>query len=88
MWIKRFLIIVPSLTQPMLEGLSRGTYQPSWAEFSISAGAFALFGLLFVVFIRVFPIISFWEMDELVEEEAAEKTVQETLAAGTATAAD
>ncbi len=86
MYIKRFLIIVPSQTQPMLEGLSEGTYQPSWVELSITAGAFALFGLLFVVFIRVFPIISFWEMDELVEEEAAEEAVQETLAAGPATA--
>jgi molybdopterin-containing oxidoreductase family membrane subunit len=75
MWIKRFLIIVPSLTQPILEGLQIGTYQPTWVEWSITAFAFALFGLLYVVFIRLFPIVSFWEMDELAEEEAVEEAV-------------
>jgi molybdopterin-containing oxidoreductase family membrane subunit len=80
MWIKRFLIIVPSLTQPMLEGLEAGAYKPSWVEWSIAAGAFALFGLLFTIFIRLFPIISFWEMDELAGEEAAEKATQDALA--------
>jgi molybdopterin-containing oxidoreductase family membrane subunit len=83
MWIKRFLIIVPSLTQPILEGLQAGTYQPSWVEWSIVAGAFSLFGLLYVVFIRVFPIVSFWEMDELAMEDAAKKAAVAALA-GTA----
>jgi molybdopterin-containing oxidoreductase family membrane subunit len=81
MWLKRYLIIVPALTQPMLEALPRGTYSPSWVELSITAGAFALFGLLFVIFIRLFPIISFWEMDELATEETAEKATREALAA-------
>lgn len=72
MWLKRYLIIVPALTQPILESLKRGAYSPTWVEISITAAAFALFGLLFVIFIRLFPIISFWEMDELAEEEAAE----------------
>lgn len=71
MWIKRFLIIVPSLTQPILEGMETGSYRPSWVEWSIVAAAFALFGLLYLIFIRVFPIVSFWEMDELEEEGAA-----------------
>jgi molybdopterin-containing oxidoreductase family membrane subunit len=80
MWIKRFLIIVPSLTQPILEGLPAGTYQPSWVEWSIVAGAFALFGLLLLVFTRLFPIISFWEMDELVEEEAVQAAAEAAMA--------
>lgn len=80
MWLKRFLIIVPSLTQPMLEGLETGAYKPSWVEWSITAGAFALFGLLFTIFIRLFPIISFWEMDELADEDAMQKAAQEALA--------
>ncbi len=80
MWIKRFLIIVPSQTQPILEGLQAGTYQPSWVEWSIVAGAFAFFGLLLLIFTRLFPIISFWEMDELVEEEAAKAAADAVLA--------
>ena len=80
MWIKRFLIIVPALTQPALEGLTTGTYAPTWVEWAITAGAFALFGLLFVIFIRIFPIISLWEMDELSKEEAAERATSAALA--------
>ncbi len=73
MWIKRFLIVVPPLTRPILESLKEGVYAPSWVEWSITAGAFALFGLLFVIFLHTFPIVSFWEMDELKAEEAADQ---------------
>jgi molybdopterin-containing oxidoreductase family membrane subunit len=88
MWVKRFLIVVPSLTQPMLAGLSEGVYRPSWVEWSITAGAFALFGLLFVIFIRIFPIISFWEMDELAEEEAVQEAAKKVTLAQTGASAD
>jgi hypothetical protein len=53
-------------------------------EWSIVAGAFSLFGLLYVVFIRVFPIVSFWEMDELAMEDAAKKAAAAALAGASA----
>lgn len=59
-WIKRFVIIVPTLARSQIAEFW-ATYQPSWVEWSITAAAFAGFILLYTVFSRVFPIISIWE---------------------------
>lgn len=73
MWIMRFLIVVPTLAVPYmpLPGMPghRLTYAPTWVEWTITAGAFAAFGLLYILFSRLFPVISIWE---LVEEHQAE----------------
>ncbi|MFQ5884891.1 MAG: NrfD/PsrC family molybdoenzyme membrane anchor subunit [Thermoplasmata archaeon] len=63
MWIKRFVITVPSLSAPQI-GAEWGTYHPTWVEWSITLGAFAGFMLLFVLFSKVFPLISIWEVKE------------------------
>lgn len=55
-WIKRFLIVVPSLLRPLLP-FPEGTYIPSWIEWSVIAGIFAIAILIFVVFMKLFPII-------------------------------
>jgi Ni/Fe-hydrogenase subunit HybB-like protein len=64
MWLMRYIIIVPTLSSPYLPvppGV-RDTYLPTWVEWSITAGGFAVFGLMYVLFSKVFPIISIWEM--------------------------
>jgi len=61
MWLERFLIIVPALSHKYLP-YSYGSYRPSWVEITITAGTFAGMGLLFLIFSRVFPIISIWEL--------------------------
>jgi hypothetical protein len=48
-------------------------YHPTWVEWTITAGAFAVFLLLFTLFAKVFPIVSIWETIEGVEEVGAEK---------------
>lgn len=63
MWLKRFVIVIPSLAVPLLP-YEWGTYRPTWVELSLTAGAFALFALLFTLFARVFPVISMWEVEE------------------------
>jgi molybdopterin-containing oxidoreductase family membrane subunit len=55
-WVKRFIIVVPSLLRPLLPFPS-GTYSPTWIEWSIVAGTVALAVLLYAVFIKVFPIV-------------------------------
>ena len=55
-WAKRFIIVVPSLLRPLLPFPS-GSYSPTWIEWSIVAGTVALAILLYVVFIKVFPIV-------------------------------
>lgn len=67
-WIKRYLIVVPTLLNPYLpiQGVSPevATYFPSWVEISISAGGIAGFVLLYTMFSKVFPIVSIWETRE------------------------
>jgi len=41
-----------------------GTYTPTWVEFAITAGCFAAFILLYVLFAKIFPIVSIWEIKE------------------------
>jgi molybdopterin-containing oxidoreductase family membrane subunit len=55
-WIKRFLIVVPSLLRPLLP-FPEGSYNPSWVEWSITIGTFAIAVLLYVLFVKLFPIM-------------------------------
>jgi molybdopterin-containing oxidoreductase family membrane subunit len=63
MWLERWTIVVPSLSNPRLPGTAV-PYFPSWVEWSIFAGAVAMFALLYMVFTKVFPIVSIWEIRE------------------------
>jgi molybdopterin-containing oxidoreductase family membrane subunit len=63
MWIERYFIVVASLRIPLLP-YEPSDYAPSWVELSITAGAFALFGLLILVFLRFIPVVSMWEQAE------------------------
>ena len=55
-WVKRFLIVVPSLLRSLLP-FPQGSYTPNWIEWSIIAGIFALAVLFFILFLKVFPIV-------------------------------
>jgi Ni/Fe-hydrogenase subunit HybB-like protein len=77
MWLERYTIVVPALTRPRLP-YEFGLYFPTWVEWSVTLGSIAIFMLLYVVFARIFPIISIWEVREaehepvpLAEEPAA-----------------
>ena len=80
MWLKRYLIIVPTLETPFLRASSAGVtthYFPSVIEITITAGAFAAFMLLFTLFSRLFPILSIWETAEDAAEEGARESAPE-----------
>ncbi len=70
MWIKRFVIIVPSLQVPLMP-FEFGAYRPTWIEWSITAGAFAAFILIFAIFAKLVPVVSIWEVAEQSEKEEA-----------------
>jgi len=55
LWVKRFTIVVPSLLNPPL--YQTGIYIPTPTEISIMLGTFWLAALLYVAFIKLFPII-------------------------------
>jgi molybdopterin-containing oxidoreductase family membrane subunit len=63
MFIKRFVIVVPSLSLPLMP-YSWGTYTPTWVEVAITVASFAGFALIITLFAKLFPIISVSEMEE------------------------
>jgi len=73
MWLERFTIVVPTLVNPRLP-LQVAVYHPTWVEWSIMAGDFAMFVLLYMLFSKLFPIVSIWEI-----REGRERGMQETL---------
>ncbi len=74
MWLKRFVIVVPSMALPLMP-YEWGVYRPTWVEWSITAAAFAGFALVFIVLARLFPVISVWEVAEGWERERVRETV-------------
>ncbi|MFQ6038807.1 MAG: NrfD/PsrC family molybdoenzyme membrane anchor subunit [Candidatus Aminicenantales bacterium] len=73
MWLERFTIVLPTLINPRLP-YARGVYHPTWVEVAITAGCFATFILLYILFTKIFPIVSIWEIREG-EKLGVEETV-------------
>lgn len=61
---KRYLIVVPSQTHGTLLPYGEGFYRPTWVEYSVVIGLFALGALLYTLFIKVFPILEVGEHEE------------------------
>jgi Ni/Fe-hydrogenase subunit HybB-like protein len=76
MWLERFIIVVPTLSNPRLP-FGQGVYWPTWVEWGELAGSFALFALFYILFTKVFPVISIWEIQE--GREVGLKEVEERL---------
>jgi Ni/Fe-hydrogenase subunit HybB-like protein len=72
MWLERYTIVLPTLINPRLP-IERGVYTPTWIEFAVTAACLAAFILLYMLFVKFFPIISIWEI-----KEGAEVGVDET----------
>ena len=71
MWLERFIIVVPTLSNPRLP-FPQAIYVPTWVELGEFAGSLALFALFYLLFTKVFPIISIWEIREGREEGVKE----------------
>ena len=68
MWLKRFLIVVPGLAEPLMP-TELTIYWPSQVEIAITVGAAAAIPLMLMFFFRLFPILSIYEMEEVAEAE-------------------
>ena len=66
MWLKRFVIVVPTLSSPFMPPMLRAgsylSYIPTWVEWTITASAFAASCLFYIIFSKIFPIVSIWEV--------------------------
>ncbi len=76
MWLERLIIVVPSLANPRME-LPTGIYIPSLVEWALFIGGIAVFILGYVLFAKIFPLISIWEIEEGRKESIEE--VQERI---------
>jgi molybdopterin-containing oxidoreductase family membrane subunit len=56
LWIKRYLFLVTSLLYPRLP-YPTGSYTPTWTEWSLIAGTFAITFLAYLLFVKVYPIM-------------------------------
>ena len=54
---ERYLTVIPSQTHGMMLPYEPGSYFPTWVEFAVVAGLFALGALLIGLFMKVFPIV-------------------------------
>ena len=63
MLTERFVIVASSLPRKFLPD-AFGTYFPSLVEISITVGSFAIFTTLFLIFVKVFPAVSIYEVKE------------------------
>jgi Ni/Fe-hydrogenase subunit HybB-like protein len=66
MWLERFVIIVTSLHRDFLPS-SWDMYYPTVWDIATFVGTIGLFIMLFFVFVRVLPMISIFEMKQLLD---------------------
>ena len=64
MWMERFMIIVVSLERDFLPS-SWGVFKPTFWDWATLAGSLGTFALLFLLFVRFLPMISMYEVREL-----------------------
>jgi molybdopterin-containing oxidoreductase family membrane subunit len=73
MWLERFVIVVTSLHRDFTPS-AWGMYYPTIWDWATFIGTIGLFFTLFLLFIRYLPMISIFEMRELVHKVAEEKS--------------
>jgi molybdopterin-containing oxidoreductase family membrane subunit len=72
MWLERFAIVITSLHRDFMPSAWRMYYPTIW-DWATFIGSIGLFFTLFLLFIRYLPMISIFEMRELVHKVAEEK---------------
>jgi Ni/Fe-hydrogenase subunit HybB-like protein len=90
-WAKRYLIIIPTLSTPYLPNAKLPYdwlhYRPTWVEWSITAGAVAVFLLIYMLFAKLFPMVSIWETrEDDAERQLAERRLKIDVEPGSAPA--
>ncbi len=81
MYFERWMIVAPTLS------MSHQTHQwdvmwPSIIQWAIVFGSFGWFGILFLVFVKVFPSVSMYEVKEMVYHRKREAESDEAPATG------
>jgi molybdopterin-containing oxidoreductase family membrane subunit len=67
MWLERFIIVITSLHRDFLPS-SWGMYYPTIWDWATFAGTIGLFVMLFFIFVRLLPMISIFEMKQILDK--------------------
>ncbi|MEZ6188319.1 MAG: quinol:electron acceptor oxidoreductase subunit ActD [Planctomycetota bacterium] len=70
MWLERYVIVTGSLSRGFLPASWDGYLPTAW-DWALFAGTLGLFGLLLLLFVRLLPSVSIYELKELGREEGA-----------------
>jgi len=65
MWLERWMIVTPTLSGGY-HPIAFDTMWPSMIQWAIVFGSFGWFGMLFLIFVKVFPCVSMYEVKEMV----------------------
>jgi Ni/Fe-hydrogenase subunit HybB-like protein len=76
MWLERFIIVVVSLTRDFLPS-SWGMYYPTRWDWFTYLGTIGFFFVCMLLFLRILPMISIFEMRTLLPEAKSEVRVEE-----------
>jgi molybdopterin-containing oxidoreductase family membrane subunit len=71
MWLERFNIVTMTLARPHLPS-AWGSYAPTTWDWAIFGGTLGLFGTGFLLAVRAVPIVSMFEMRELLVRKGQE----------------
>jgi Ni/Fe-hydrogenase subunit HybB-like protein len=70
MWLERFIIVITSLHRDFIPA-NWGMYYPTIWDWATYAGTIGLFIMLFFLFVRMLPMISIFEMKQILEKPEA-----------------
>ena len=80
LWIKRYLIVVPTLETPLLPmqdtRMEFVHYSATWVEWSLTMAGIAMFFLMFKLASKFVPIVPIWETAEFIEKEKSTAPTQ------------
>ncbi|EIM31730.1 polysulfide reductase [Leptothrix ochracea L12] len=76
MWLERFMIVTPTFSHGHHPWTWSDDWMPNWIQFAIVIGSFGWFNMLFMLFCKIFPTISMYEVKEMVyhRSEATRQT--------------
>jgi molybdopterin-containing oxidoreductase family membrane subunit len=66
MWIERFMIVSPTFAHGFYPWTWVHGWWPNWVQIGIVAGSFGWFNMLFMLFCKIFPSVSMYEVKEMV----------------------
>jgi Ni/Fe-hydrogenase subunit HybB-like protein len=71
MWLERFMLIVTTLYRDFVPS-SWGMFYPTFWDIAFLAGSMGLFFVLYLLFMRLIPVVSMFELRKLVRKRAGE----------------